>query len=126
MHLESLSFDLASLRHAYANGASVRAVMAEARRRCAQDDRNVFIHRLSEAEMEPFLAALAGADPASLPLYGVPLPSRTTSIWPAFPPLLPARSSPTSRNAAPSWCSSSSQPARCQWARPTWTSSPPG
>jgi len=72
MHLESLSFDLASLRHAYANGTSVHAVMAEARRRCAQDDRNVFIHRLSEVDMEPFLAALAGADPASLPLYGVP------------------------------------------------------
>ena len=35
-------------------------------------DRNVWIHYLSPAEREPFLQALEGESPESLPLYGVP------------------------------------------------------
>jgi allophanate hydrolase len=35
-------------------------------------DDNLWIHRLSEAETTPYLDALAGYDPASLPLYGIP------------------------------------------------------
>lgn len=72
MNLENLSFDLSSLRAAYASGTPVRAVIGEALRRCAGDDRHVFIHRLSMAELLPFIEALEAADPASLPLYGVP------------------------------------------------------
>jgi allophanate hydrolase len=70
--LTTLSFDIASLRAAYGGGAQLRAVIAEAMRRCAGDAHHAFIHRLSEAEIEPFLAHLEGVDPASLPLYGVP------------------------------------------------------
>ena len=72
MNLENLSFDLSSLRAAYASGTPVRAVIGEALRRCAGDDRHVFIHRLNMAELLPFIEALEAADPASLPLYGVP------------------------------------------------------
>lgn len=71
-NLQDLSFDLASLRAAYAAGTPVRAVIAEAMRRCATDANNAFIHRLSDAEIEPYVAHLDGVDPASLPLYGVP------------------------------------------------------
>ena len=70
--LSQLSFDLPSLRAAYRQGASVRSVIAEAMRRCAQDRHHAFIHRLSEAELEPHLARLEGLDASSLPLYGVP------------------------------------------------------
>jgi allophanate hydrolase len=67
-----LSFDLASLQSAYQGGAHVRDIIAEARRRCASDTNNAFIHRLTEQELEPYLARLDGVDPSSLPLYGVP------------------------------------------------------
>jgi len=72
MDLSTLSFDIASLQAAYAGGTTVRAVIAEAMRRCASDTNNAFIHRLTDAEIEPFVARLDGVDPASLPLYGVP------------------------------------------------------
>jgi len=72
MNLSTLSFDIASLQAAYASGVTVRAVVAEGSRRCASDTHHAFIHRLSDAEIEPFLAHLDGVDPASLPLYGVP------------------------------------------------------
>ena len=72
MDLSTLSFDIASLKAAYASGVTVRAVVAEAKRRCASDTHHAFIHRLTDAEIEPFLAHLDGVDPASLPLYGVP------------------------------------------------------
>ncbi|OJS97953.1 allophanate hydrolase [Marinobacter nauticus] len=39
---------------------------------CAFDDHNIWIHYLSPAEREPFLQALEGKSPDSLPLYGVP------------------------------------------------------
>lgn len=71
-NLQELSFDLASLRAAYAAGTPVRAVIAEAMRRCATDAHHAFIHRLTDAEIEPYVAHLDGVDPASLPLYGVP------------------------------------------------------
>jgi allophanate hydrolase len=72
MDLSTLSFDLANLKAAYASGATVRAVITEAMRRCASDTHHAFIHRLTDAEIEPFIAKLEGVDPASLPLYGVP------------------------------------------------------
>ena len=71
-HLQDLSFDLASLRAAYAAGTPVRAVIAEAMRRCASDANHAFIRRLTDAEIEPYVSHLDGVDPASLPLYGVP------------------------------------------------------
>ncbi|MBQ0922123.1 allophanate hydrolase [Hydrogenophaga aromaticivorans] len=72
MNLSTLSFDIANLQAAYASGVTVRAVIAEAMRRCASDTHHAFIHRLTDAEIEPFVAHLDGVDPASLPLYGVP------------------------------------------------------
>lgn len=72
MPLSQLSFDIASLQAAYQSGTTVRDVIAEATRRCATDKHNAFIHRLTEHELEPFLARLDGVDPDSLPLYGVP------------------------------------------------------
>ena len=72
MNLSTLSFDIANLQAAYASGVTVRAVVAEAMRRCASDTHHAFIHRLTDAEIEPFLVRLNGVDPASLPLYGVP------------------------------------------------------
>jgi allophanate hydrolase len=72
MILETLSFDLASLQTAYRGGASVRDVIAQATQRCAADDHHAFIHCLSEAELEPYLARLEALPPDSLPLYGVP------------------------------------------------------
>ena len=72
MNLSALSFDIANLQAAYAGGVTVRAVVAEAQRRCASDTQHAFIHRLTDAQIEPFLARLDGVDPASLPLYGVP------------------------------------------------------
>ena len=72
MPISQLSFDIASLQAAYQGGTTVRDVIAEATRRCATDKHNAFIHRLTEQELEPFLARLDGVAPNSLPLYGVP------------------------------------------------------
>ena len=53
----------------------------------------VWIHVLTDAELEPCLARLAAADPAALPLYGIPFAIKdnidlagvpTTAACPAF------------------------------------------
>ena len=72
MKLNELSFDLAALKAAYASGVTVRQLISEAMRRCDDATHQAFIHRLSMADIEPYLARLADLDPASLPLYGVP------------------------------------------------------
>src|SRR5574343_1719346 len=72
MRLQDLRCDLASLRAAYEIGLGVRALICEAMRRAAGDVHHAFIHRLTEAEIEPYVAHLEGLDPVSLPLYGVP------------------------------------------------------
>lgn len=72
MSIEQLSFDLASIQAAYRTGLTARDLIGEAMRRCATDAHNAFIHRLAEAEIEPFLARLENCPPESLPLYGVP------------------------------------------------------
>ncbi len=66
------ALDLASLRRWYAAGHRPRELVALLRPLWqASCDMNVWIHLLSEAELEPFLATLDGARP-ELPLYGIP------------------------------------------------------
>lgn len=72
MNLNELSFDLTSLQAAFSGGATVRQIISEAMRRCDDATHHAFIHRLSPAEIEPYLARLQGLDPTSLPLYGIP------------------------------------------------------
>ncbi|MDO8903872.1 allophanate hydrolase [Hydrogenophaga sp.] len=72
MSLHQLSFDLASVQAAYRDGFTVREVIGEALRRSAADTHHTYIHLLGSDEIEPFVSRLDGADPASLPLYGVP------------------------------------------------------
>jgi len=63
-----------TLHEAYASKSlTPRLLVADMMQRIdAVDNPNIWIHRLSEAELEPYLAALEGKDPASLPLYGIP------------------------------------------------------
>lgn len=72
MSLQHMSFDLASIQAAYRSGLSVRELIGEAMQRCATDAHHAFIHRLTEAEIEPYLAHLEHCPPERLPLYGVP------------------------------------------------------
>ena len=71
------AFDLRldSLRAAYAGGTlTPRALIAALRdtAHALNPEFHLFIHLLSDAELEPFLAALDRRSPAELPLYGVP------------------------------------------------------
>ncbi len=52
---------------------------------------NAFIYLLTPEELEPYLAALEGVAPDTLPLFGVPLPSKTISIWQVSTPPPPVR-----------------------------------
>jgi allophanate hydrolase len=71
-HLPNLS--ISRLRAAYLDGnlkpaqliAGIRAAMPDG------DPDNIWIHVLSDAELQPYLDSLAAADPADLPLYGIP------------------------------------------------------
>ncbi len=50
-----------------------RELMAQIKRRIeANADNPIWIHVLSDAELEPYLTRLEESDPASLPLYGIP------------------------------------------------------
>jgi allophanate hydrolase len=68
----NLSID--HLLAAYRNGTlTPREALARIRERAqAGRDDNTWIHLLSEAETAPYLEALAGRDPARLPLFGIP------------------------------------------------------
>ncbi len=65
---------IASLLASYQSGAATpRGVIAGLLARLRTDrDQAIFIHLLTDQEIEPWLAALDGKDPASLPLFGVP------------------------------------------------------
>lgn len=95
---------LRSLRRAYlAGGLQPAALMTAVRRAAgALDDNPIWIHRLTESEQQPYLDALSAADPAALPLYGVPFAIKdnidlagipTTAGCPAYG-YLPERSAP--------------------------------
>lgn len=65
---------IASLQQAYADGRfSPRQVLADIQVRADQySDRNIWIHRLEEDELEPFLQGLGPMDLAAKPLWGIP------------------------------------------------------
>lgn len=69
------NLSLTALRQAYRRGDfTPRSLMAQLRERAAQlnPEFHLFITLLDAAGQEPYLAALDGAAPDSLPLYGVP------------------------------------------------------
>ncbi|MDF3931138.1 allophanate hydrolase [Pseudomonas citronellolis] len=94
----SHTFDLrlATLRAVYREGrATPRQLIAQLRDQAAalNPDYHLFIHLLSPAELEPYLAALDGRSPDELPLYGIPFAIKdnidlagipTTAACPAF------------------------------------------
>jgi allophanate hydrolase len=71
---EVSNLSISRLRAAYLDGSLTPAqLIAEIRAAMpAGDPDHVWIHRLSEAELQPHLDRLAGVDPAGLPLYGIP------------------------------------------------------
>lgn len=93
-----MTFDLRldTLSAAYAAGTQTpRVLVAELLERAAQlnPEYRLFIHLLTPAELEPYLAALDDRDPAELPLYGIPFAIKdnidlagipTTAACPAY------------------------------------------
>ncbi|HUE92954.1 allophanate hydrolase [Pseudomonas sp.] len=91
-------FDLRldALKAAYLAGSTTpRQLITALRNKAAvlNPEFNLFIHLLSEAELEPYLAALDGKSATDLPLYGVPFAIKdnidlagipTTAACPAF------------------------------------------
>ena len=96
MMQQTFDLRLATLAANYRNGNTTpRALLAAIRQRAEalNPGFNLFIHLLSEAEQAPFLAALEGHSPVTLPLYGVPFAIKdnidlaeivTTAACPAF------------------------------------------
>lgn len=94
MHPFDLRLDM--LAQAYSEGRyTPREVITTLRERALALNPafNAFIYILTSAELEPYLAALERADPASLPLYGIPFAIKdnidlagieTTAACPAF------------------------------------------
>lgn len=68
------AMDIASLLHGYRNGDFTPTdILDLVRQRIAsQPEHNAWITRLTPEQLEPFIAALAGHDPDSKPLYGIP------------------------------------------------------
>ncbi len=91
-----LDLRLDALKAAYQNGSTTpRQLIAALREQAAalNPEFNLFIHLLTETELEPYLAALDGKTAADLPLYGVPFAIKdnidlagvpTTAACPAF------------------------------------------
>ncbi|WXL25867.1 allophanate hydrolase [Ectopseudomonas mendocina] len=94
--LHKYDLRLSALAASYASGAfTPRQLLSQLREQALalNPEFNLFIHVLSDAELEPYLAALEGRDPADLPLYGVPFAIKdnidlagipTTAACPAF------------------------------------------
>ncbi|WP_448652496.1 allophanate hydrolase [Pseudomonas fluorescens] len=91
-----MNLQLDNLRNAYLSGDTTpRELLLQLREKAAQlnPDYHLFIHLLSVAELEPYLAALDARQPSELPLFGVPFAIKdnidlagipTTAACPAF------------------------------------------
>ncbi|VDR27369.1 Glutamyl-tRNA(Gln) amidotransferase subunit A [Raoultella terrigena] len=96
MNQHSFDLRLGTLATGYRDGRlTPRALMAELRQRASalNPEYQLFIHILTAEEQEPWLAALDGVSPETLPLYGVPFAIKdnidlagivTTAGCPAF------------------------------------------
>ncbi|SUQ58131.1 Glutamyl-tRNA(Gln) amidotransferase subunit A [Raoultella terrigena] len=96
MNQHSFDLRLSTLATGYRDGRlTPRALMAELRQRASSlnPEYQLFIHILTAEEQEPWLAALDGVSPETLPLYGVPFAIKdnidlagivTTAGCPAF------------------------------------------
>lgn len=96
MNQHNFDLRLSTLATGYRDGRlTPRALMAELRQRAAalNPQYQLFIHILTAEEQEPWLAALDGVAPETLPLYGVPFAIKdnidlagivTTAGCPAF------------------------------------------
>ena len=94
--LHEFDLRLDALRAAYLDGRTTpRQLIAalHAQAEALNPEYRLFIHLLSAEELEPYLDALDGQDPAALPLYGVPFAIKdnidlagvpTTAACPAF------------------------------------------
>lgn len=72
--MHEINLTLAALKNHYQLGElTPRTLMQTLREKAAQyDNYNLFIHLLSEAELEPYLTRLEQTEANSLPLWGVP------------------------------------------------------
>ncbi len=69
-----MNISLLALREAYSTGElSPRALVNSILNKCENHlEHNIWIHRLSKEELEPYLKRLEQSDPEDLPLYGIP------------------------------------------------------
>jgi len=74
LSFEQIDITIAGLRAHYRRGDfTPRELIAALRKRSAQfRDRNIWIHELTEPEIEPYLAALDNRNVNDAPLYGIP------------------------------------------------------
>ena len=105
-HLDPrVDLSISTLHHLYATGRLTPTALIDRLwpALAADDTHHAWIHRLSRAQLAPYLDALDGGSPASRPLYGIPFAIKdnidlagvpTTAACPAFA-YVPARSAVT-------------------------------
>jgi Asp-tRNA(Asn)/Glu-tRNA(Gln) amidotransferase A subunit family amidase len=73
MNLDRLDFSIPTLYEVYQKGKTVDAVLEEVRRRVSlSGDNPIWIHLLSNEDLEPYVERLREVEPSALPLYGIP------------------------------------------------------
>ncbi|MBL8533040.1 MAG: allophanate hydrolase [Betaproteobacteria bacterium] len=92
---KGIDLSIATLSERYRSGGFTPVDLVEALipRLHAEDTHRVWIHRLAESRLRAYAQTLAGKDPSSLPLYGIPFAIKdnidlegtpTTAACPAF------------------------------------------
>ena len=74
MNMDTISLHIDALKKHYQNGDfTPRVLMRQLLDKARQlEDHNIWIYRLDEAELEPYLLKLENLNTADLPLYGIP------------------------------------------------------